>query len=103
MPSWRHPGLRGAGGPHSPRAERPWGDRLRSAFDGRRYPPALIAVLVVAVAGSAVLGHQLGSPSTTKPASTPPKQLTITDPYAARGTWYKGNLHVASVRGVARA
>jgi hypothetical protein len=26
----------------------------------------------------------------------------INDPYAAGGTWYKGNLHVASVRGVGR-
>jgi len=46
-----------------------------------------------------VLGHQLGS-STAKPAGTPARQLTISDPYAAGGTWYKGNLHVASVRGV---
>jgi hypothetical protein len=51
------------------------------------------------MAGSAVLGHQLGS-STAKPATTPAKQLTVIDPYAAGGTWYKGNLHVASVRGV---
>ncbi len=53
------------------------------------------------VAGSAVLGHQLGS-STTTAASTPAKQLTVSDPYAAGGTWYKGNLHVASVRGVGK-
>lgn len=56
---------------------------------------------MLAVAGSAVLGHQLGS-ATTKPASTPAKRLTITDPYADGGTWYKGNLHVASVRGVGK-
>ena len=57
---------------------------------------------MLAVAGSAVLGHQLGSSSTAKPASTPAKELTISDPYAAGGTWYKGNLHVASVRGVGK-
>jgi hypothetical protein len=56
---------------------------------------------VVTVAGSAVLGHQLGS-STAKPASTPAKRLTVSDPYAAGGTWYKGNLHVASVRGLGK-
>lgn len=38
--------------------------------------------------------------STARPASSPPRQLTISDPYAAGGTWYKGNLHVASVRGL---
>jgi len=48
-----------------------------------------------------VLGHQLGS-SPVKPASSAAKQLTISDPYAAGGTWYKGNLHVASVRGVGK-
>ncbi len=56
---------------------------------------------MVAVAGSAVLGHQLGS-STAKPASAPAKRLTLSDPYAAGGTWYRGNLHVASVRGVGK-
>jgi len=55
----------------------------------------------VAIAGSAVVGHQLGS-STAKPASTPVKRLTISDPYAAGGSWYKGNLHVASVRGLGK-
>jgi hypothetical protein len=28
------------------------------------------------------------------------KQLLVSDPYTAGGTWYKGNLHVASVRGL---
>jgi hypothetical protein len=51
--------------------------------------------------GSAFLGHQLGSP-TAKPANTPAKQLTVSDPYVAGGTWFKGNLHVASVRGVGK-
>ena len=56
---------------------------------------------MLVVAGSAVLGHQLGL-STAKPARTPAKQLTITDPYADGGTWFKGNLHVASVRGLGK-
>jgi hypothetical protein len=57
--------------------------------------------LVLAVAGSAVLGHQLGS-TTNKTAGTPAKRLAVIDPYAAGGTWFKGNLHVASVRGVGK-
>ena len=101
MPSWRHAWLRRAGGSHSPGAARPWGKRLRAAFAGRRYHPALIGVLVLSVAGSAILGHQLGS-STAKPASSLAKQLTIIDPYETGGAWYKGNLHVASVRGVGK-
>jgi len=68
---------------------------------GRRYPPTLIAAIALAVLGSAVLGHQLGS-STATPTGTPAKQLTIRDPYAGGGTWYKGNLHVASVRGTGK-
>ena len=55
--------------------------------------------MVLAVAGSAILGHQLGS-STAKLASAPARQLTISDPYVGGGSWYKGNLQVASVRGV---
>lgn len=101
MPSRGHAWLRRAGGPHPPGAARAWGERLRAGFAARRYSPALIAALVLAVAGSAVLGHQLGS-STAKPAGTPAKQLAVIDPYAAGGTWYKGNLHVASVRGVGK-
>jgi hypothetical protein len=77
------------------------GKRFGAAFAGRRYSPALIAILVLAVAGSAVLGHQLGS-STAKSAGTPAKRLAVIDPYAAGGTWFKGNLHVASVRGVGK-
>ena len=60
-----------------------------------------MGVLVLSVAGSAILGHQLGS-STAKPAAGPAKQLAVIDPYAAGGSWYKGNLHVASVRGVGK-
>jgi hypothetical protein len=30
------------------------------------------------------------------------KRLVVSDPYTAGGSWYKGNLHVASVRGVGR-
>jgi hypothetical protein len=37
-----------------------------------------------------------------KPSAVTPKRLVVTDPYAAGGTWFKGNLHVASVRGVGR-
>jgi hypothetical protein len=55
----------------------------------------------VAVGASAVLGLQLGS-STAKPAGTPAKRLTVSDPYAGGGSWYKGNLHVASVRGLGK-
>ena len=48
-----------------------------------------------------MVGHQLGS-SSASPTGTPAKQLTVSDPYAAGGTWYKGNLHVASVRGLGK-
>ena len=101
MPSWGHTWLQRARGSHPPGAARPWSKRLRAAFAGRRYHPALIGVLVLSVAGSAILGHQLGS-STAKPASSLAKQLTIIDPYESGGAWYKGNLHVASVRGVGK-
>jgi hypothetical protein len=57
--------------------------------------------VVLAVTGSAVLGHQLRL-STSKPPAVTAKKLVIADPYAAGGTWYKGNLHVASVRGVGK-
>jgi hypothetical protein len=43
----------------------------------------------------------LGSPA-KKPGVVPTKQLTVIDPYAAGGRWYKGNLQVASVRGTGR-
>jgi hypothetical protein len=55
----------------------------------------------MAVAGSAALGHQLGLAS-GKPSSAAAKRLLIADPYVAGGNWYKGNLHVASVRGVGK-
>src|SRR5438093_504390 len=74
---------------------------------------ALAAAIVAAVrafdpnlrlvgrAGSAILGHQLGS-SRAAPGTSRARQLTVVDPYAAGGTWYKGNLQVASVRGVGK-
>jgi hypothetical protein len=55
----------------------------------------------VAVAGSAVLGHQLGL-SPGKASTVTAKRLVVADPYAAGGNWYKGNLHVASLRGVGK-
>ena len=55
----------------------------------------------MAVAGSAVLGHQLGA-STLKPTTAAAKRLTVSDPYAGGGSWHKGNLHVASVRGLGK-
>ena len=48
-----------------------------------------------------MLGHQLGS-SRAAPGTSRARQLTVVDPYAAGGTWYKGNLQVASVRGVGK-
>jgi hypothetical protein len=55
-------------------------------------------VLVVA---SAIAGHQLGALSGTTSLATR-KSLTLDNPYAIGGSWYKGNLHIASVRGVGR-
>jgi hypothetical protein len=57
--------------------------------------------VILAVAGSAVLGHQLGL-SSGKPSPVTAKKLVVADPYAAGGNWYKGNLHVASVRGIGK-
>ena len=57
--------------------------------------------MTVAVAGSAILGHRLGL-SSGIPSPVTPKRLVVADPYAAGGTWDKGNLHVASVRGVGK-
>jgi hypothetical protein len=54
---------------------------------------------VLAVAGSALLGHQLGAAG-GKPAPITARRLSVIDPYAGGGRWFKGNLHVASVRGV---
>ena len=55
----------------------------------------------MAVAGSTILGHELGL-SIGKPSTATAKRLVIADPYAAGGNWFKGNLHVASVRGVGK-
>jgi hypothetical protein len=52
------------------------------------------------VAVSGVLGHQLASGS--PPSSSAPRQLVIADPYDHTGTWYRGNLQVASARGIGR-
>jgi hypothetical protein len=57
--------------------------------------------VVLAVSGSALLGHQLGL-SSAKPSAVAVKRLVVADPYAGGGTWFKGNLHVASVRGVGK-
>lgn len=45
------------------------------------------------------LGLELGGRSTTV---VPARQLAIDNPYQADGSWFKGNLHVGSVRGVGR-
>jgi hypothetical protein len=90
--TWRHPWRHGPGQADPSGTGRAWGQRNH---------PALIAVVVLAVAGSAILGHQLGL-STGKPSAVTAKTLVIADPYAAGGNWYKGNLHVASVRGVGK-
>jgi hypothetical protein len=37
-----------------------------------------------------------------QPANIPAKRLSVSDPYAAGGNWYKGNLHVSTVRGVGK-
>jgi len=53
----------------------------------------------VLVAGSAVVGLVVGSHLGT--ASHPlAKQLVIDNPYLLTGAWYKGNVHVASDRGL---
>ena len=43
----------------------------------------------------------MGSSRAT-PGTSPASQLTVVDPYATGGIWYKGNLHVASARGVGK-
>jgi hypothetical protein len=55
-------------------------------------------VLVVA---AGIAGHQLGRLPGT-PATAARKSLTIDNPYALGGSWFKGNLHIASVRAVGR-
>jgi hypothetical protein len=77
--------------------------RLRAVLAGRRYPVALTAVLAVGVVGSAVLGRQVGSIGAERPdTATTTKRLTVTNPYAVEGGWYRGNLHVASLRGTGK-
>lgn len=80
-----------------------WSGRLRASLTGGRYPVALIAVLALGVLGSAVLGRQLGSTGAARPdPATSAKRLTVTNPYAVEGAWYRGNLHVASLRGTGK-
>jgi hypothetical protein len=58
--------------------------------------------LALSVAGAGLLGHALGS-AAVQQAGVPAKHLTVSDPYAtAGGSWYRGNLHVASVRGMGK-
>ena len=61
----------------------------------------MIALILLAIVGAAILGHQLGSAPVTTGAA-PLRHLAIDNPYAAGGFWYRGNLHVASVRGLGR-
>jgi len=50
---------------------------------------------------AAIAGHQLGAlPGTTISATR--ATLTVENPYAAGGSWYKGNLQIASVHGVGK-
>ena len=50
---------------------------------------------------AAIAGHQLGAvPGPTSPARR--AVLTVDNPYAAGGSWYKGNLQIASVHGVGK-
>ena len=61
-------------------------------------------MLVLAVGASAVLGHQLGAAS-VRPAQghpSPSRTLEIQNPYIGTGQWFRGNLHVASARGLGR-
>jgi hypothetical protein len=63
----------------------------------------MIVVLALGVLGSAVLGRQLGSIGAGRPnAASSIKRLTLTNPYALQGSWYRGNLHVASLRGTGK-
>ena len=56
---------------------------------------------MLVIAASAVLGHQLGTSSIKPgPSPSPSKTLVIENPYSDSGTFYRGNLHVASVRGL---
>ena len=53
------------------------------------------------VVAAAIAGHQLGRLPGT-PVTAVRKSLTIDNPYAVGGSWFKGDLHIASVRGVGR-
>jgi len=53
------------------------------------------------VIAAAALGLELGAGS-TRTFTAAPKHLTIDNPYEQQGTWYKGNLQAASVRGLGR-
>ena len=56
---------------------------------------------MVLVIVAAFAGHQLGAlPGTVSLASR--TSLTVDNPYAAGGDWYKGNLQIASVRGIGK-
>jgi hypothetical protein len=52
----------------------------------------------LAVLASAGIGLALGGAS--RGAPSPARQLVIENPYDATGSWYKGNLQVASARGL---
>ena len=49
---------------------------------------------------AAIAGHQLGALPGTPATAT--RTLTIDNPYAGGGSWYKGNLQIASVRGIGK-
>jgi hypothetical protein len=57
---------------------------------------------VISVVGAAVLGHQLAVRAPAPAVPSGDRQLVIANPYAIDGTWYIGNLHVASARGVGK-
>ena len=57
--------------------------------------------MIVVVIAAAALGLELGAGS-TRPSTAVSRHLTIENPYEQQGNWYKGNLHVASVRGLGR-
>jgi len=101
VPAWRYAGRRIDRGTNSPGAGRLWGHRLRASLAGDRYPPALIGGLIAIVIAAGVLGLGLGS-ATKNHALASPRTLAIDNPYQAQGSWYKGNLQVASVRGLGR-
>lgn len=78
-----------------------WRTHLSPKLAAHRYPPTLIAALAGVVIAAGALGLELGATS-LKPSSLPVRHLTIDNPYQAQGSWYRGNLQVASVRGLGR-